>query len=91
MFLQLVMEGTVIWPSLCLEAGLVQGEARALSSPPQAPLPCTDSGLTEVALLLEGEGRVESGEGAGGLQSAASPSFLPDLPVTSIAQPGPLH
>lgn len=63
-FLRLVMGGTVIWPRLCLGVGLEH------STPPhQSPFPSADGGHTEVALLLEGEGRVES-EG-GGLHSAA--------------------
>lgn len=83
MFPQLVMEGSVIWPRLCLGGDLEQGKARALHSPPQCPLPCADSGLTEVALLLEGEGRVEREGGGGGLQSTAfgADTFCSFLPL----------
>lgn len=78
---------TAIWP----RRGLEQGEARA-PAPLLVTSACADSGLIAVAASLEGEGSVE-GEGSGCRQPSvltrSAPSFLCDLPVTSIASPGP--
>lgn len=83
-----VGDGDRIWPRLCLGEGLEQGEARALHSPPQSPLLCPDSG-GGVGSVVGGRWMAKAYSLQPLVLTHSAPSFLPGLPLTSIAQPGP--
>lgn len=82
----------VVGSRLCPGGGLQQGEARAFRFP-RWSLPCADldsgSWLSHGSWRREQRGKRKADPCSLQHRRHSAPSFLPDLPVTSIPQPGP--